>query len=99
MTPCSPPTPGPAATNKSAGSITLKPREQQRIETITIPAVAAAPGALTNIVMTTPAGQVMVSVPVLAPTEGSPYATLTPAPTTATLGTLPAATTTATKAP
>lgn len=70
-----------AASSQSAGSVQLKPREQLRIETITIPAVAAPPGALTNIVMTTPAGQVMVSVPVLPPTEGGPYATLTPTAT------------------
>ncbi len=69
-----------AASSQSAGSVQLKPREQLRIETITIPSVAAAPGALTNIVMTTSAGQVMVAVPVLAPTEGSPYATLKPTP-------------------
>lgn len=70
-----------AASSESAGSVELKPREQLRIETITIPKVAAPPGALTNIVMTTPAGDVMVTVPVLPPTAGSPYATLTPTST------------------
>jgi hypothetical protein len=83
-----------AASNQSAGKVQLKPREQLRIETITIPNVAVAPGALTNIVMTTPTGQVMVAVPVLAPTEGSPYASLTPTdtPTPSSSTTLPVGT-------
>jgi len=91
-----------AATSQKAGSVQLKSLEQLQIETITIPAVAAPPGALASIVMTTPAGQVLVSVPVLAPTAGSPYATMTPAPTTATPGsrvTSPVATPTTAKAP
>ncbi|MEO3936643.1 hypothetical protein V3N99_07760 [Dermatophilaceae bacterium Soc4.6] len=57
-------------------TITLRPRQQLRISTVEIPSVAAAPGALTPLSMTTSDGTAVASVPVLLPTEY--YSTLTP---------------------
>ncbi len=58
----------------SGATVTLRSREQKRLE-IPLAKIANAPGAMTDIVIQTSAGQTLVSVPVLPP--AGPYATLT----------------------
>lgn len=65
--------------------IPLAPREQRQITEITFSSVDAAPGELTGVYMSTSAGKVLVTVPVMAPDgfyEELQPAESTPAPTT-----------------
>lgn len=65
-------------TGKTAGTVDLGPREQRDITGVEIASVAAAPGALTGLVMTTSAGDAVTQVPVLPPDLY--YSTVTPTP-------------------
>lgn len=65
-------------TGATAGKVDLGPREQRDITGIEIKSVAAAPGALTGLVMSTGAGDVVAQVPVLPPDLY--YSTVTPTP-------------------
>lgn len=59
-------------------TVELGPRQQNRIRGVQFPEVPVAPGALTEIVLKSTAGQTYVSVPVLLP-DGY-YATITATP-------------------
>lgn len=93
-----------AATAPPSSSVQLAPREQKLITTVEIPAVAAAPGALTALVMTTPDGDAVAQVPVLLPQlyyssltpTSTPTASTTAPNTASTSATSPAATGTST---
>lgn len=65
-------------TGKTAGTVDLGPREQTQITGVEVASVAAEPGALTGLIMSTDAGDAVTQVPVLAPNEY--YSTLTPTP-------------------
>ncbi|MDQ2758759.1 MAG: hypothetical protein M3Y71_19745 [Actinomycetota bacterium] len=73
------PTAEAPTSTKAPTTLRLGPREQKRITDTQIPAVSAAPGALTQVVMTTNEGEGVATVPVLLPTGY--YSTLTPSPT------------------
>lgn len=82
-------------------AVQLRAGEQKLIDSVQLPAVADPPGALTSIVMQTPAGRTVASVPVLLPVEY--YATLTPTASATTGGAagvpIPPPTATATATP
>jgi len=83
--------PGTASgTPPKATTLRLAPSEQTPITKVEIPELAAAPGDLTQIAMTTSDGTGIASVPVLLPTDY--YATVTPSPTTTSAETTPAPT-------
>ncbi len=65
-------------TGKTAGTVDLGPREQTQITGVEVASVAAEPGALTGLIMSTDAGDAVTQVPVLAPNEY--YSTLTADP-------------------
>lgn len=72
----------------AGATVSLKGREQRRIETVQFASIAEGPGSLTSIVMSTPTGgKTLVSVPVLLP-EGY-YSTMTATPMTTSATSVP----------
>lgn len=80
------------AGSASGASIELGPRQQERIDGVQFAAIADPPGAMTDLVMKTGAGQKYVSVPVLLPDGYYSTMTGTPMPTTATGTSVPTVT-------